>query len=262
MFDKKMKVLLVVLLAVFMIFAEKAEEKTLAYRFFASVEEITEDGALTYAVQINRENVFLFPEGRQMPDPALQAQQIADQMNELFRKSTDPMMIKPYLADDEVVIRIGDTPIVTIEDALAERLENTTSGVAMEWIDNLHRVFTAEDVDLGRILMQRGIAVLERARASWYGGSFHGRRTANGETFDQNALTAAHKTLPFGTVVLVTNLANGRSVLVRINDRGPFSPDRHIDLSKRAAEDIGMIRSGTAAVRIEVLTAHSTIARR
>lgn len=89
--------------------------------------------------------------------------------------------------------------------------------------------------------------------ASWYGGKFHGRRTANGETYNQHALTAAHRFLPFGTEVVVTNQNNGRSVVVRINDRGPFSGGRIIDLSRQAASQIGMINSGTAKVTVEVI---------
>lgn len=91
--------------------------------------------------------------------------------------------------------------------------------------------------------------------ASWYGGKFHGRLTANGERFDKFALTAAHRTLPFGTRVRVTNTRNGRSVIVRINDRGPFHGNRVIDLSRGAAEAVGMLQSGTAKVKIEVLGA-------
>ena len=89
--------------------------------------------------------------------------------------------------------------------------------------------------------------------ASWYGPGFHGRRTANGEVYNQNALTAAHRSLPFGTKVRVTNVNTGSSVIVRINDRGPFSGGRVIDLSAAAARVIGMLRSGVAPVRIEIL---------
>ena len=88
--------------------------------------------------------------------------------------------------------------------------------------------------------------------ASWYGGKFHGRTTANGEIFDTNKFTAAHKTLPFGTMVRVTNLENGSTTIVRINDRGPFIPGRIIDLSRAAATAIGMTGKGVARVRLEL----------
>jgi rare lipoprotein A len=89
--------------------------------------------------------------------------------------------------------------------------------------------------------------------ASYYGKKFHGRTTANGERYNMNEMTAAHRTLPFGTKVKVTNQRNERSVVVRINDRGPFVGGRVIDLSQAAAGNIGMIRSGVVPVRIEVL---------
>ena len=89
--------------------------------------------------------------------------------------------------------------------------------------------------------------------ASWYGPQFHGKQTANGEIFDQNAMTAAHPTLPMPTIARVTNLENGRSVIVRINDRGPFAAGREIDMSKRAAEELGFMMKGTAKVRVEYI---------
>jgi len=89
--------------------------------------------------------------------------------------------------------------------------------------------------------------------ASWYGEEFHGKRTSSREVFDMNDLTAAHNTLPLGTFVAVTNLNNGKSVVVRINDRGPFVKNRVIDLSYAAARAIDLIGTGTAPVRIEVL---------
>jgi rare lipoprotein A len=89
--------------------------------------------------------------------------------------------------------------------------------------------------------------------ASWYGGNFHGRKTANGETYDMNEMTAAHKTLPFGTRVRVTNTRNGDYVDVRINDRGPFVGGRIIDLSRAAASDIGLMNSGVTHVKVAIL---------
>lgn len=90
--------------------------------------------------------------------------------------------------------------------------------------------------------------------ASWYGGKFHGRRTANGERYDMNKHTAAHKSLPFGTKVRVTNRINGKSVVVRINDRGPFVGNRIIDLSRGAAGAVDMIGTGVAPVIIEIMS--------
>jgi rare lipoprotein A len=89
--------------------------------------------------------------------------------------------------------------------------------------------------------------------ASYYGGKFHGRKTASGERFNQNGLTAAHKTLPLGTKVRVTNIRNGESVDVKINDRGPYHGGRIIDLSKGAARELGMLGAGTAKVKVEVI---------
>lgn len=89
--------------------------------------------------------------------------------------------------------------------------------------------------------------------ASWYGPGFHGRRTANGEVFNQNELTAAHKTLPFNTRVLITNLKTKKSVVVRINDRGPFIGKRIIDLSEEASRKLDSNKDGLAYVKVEIL---------
>ncbi|MEO6641166.1 MAG: septal ring lytic transglycosylase RlpA family protein [Chitinophagaceae bacterium] len=92
--------------------------------------------------------------------------------------------------------------------------------------------------------------VVESGRASFYADKFNGRKTANGERFSNHKKTAAHKTLPFGTKVKVTNIKNGKSVKVRINDRGPFVAGRSIDLSKKAARKIGMIKDGVGNVQM------------
>ena len=98
----------------------------------------------------------------------------------------------------------------------------------------------------------KGEPVVEQVgEASWYGKGFHGKKTASGETFDQHDLTAAHPTLPLGTEATVTNLETGKSVKVEINDRGPYSKGRDIDLSKKAAKEIGIKKDGAAPVKIE-----------
>jgi len=97
----------------------------------------------------------------------------------------------------------------------------------------------------------------ETGIASWYGPNFHGKTTANGDVFNQNALTAAHRTLPMPSIVRVTNLENGRSLVVTINDRGPFAKGRIIDMSKRSAELLGFRAQGTARVRVRLLAGES-----
>jgi len=106
----------------------------------------------------------------------------------------------------------------------------------------------------GGLAASAGIPGLRmRGVASFYGPGFQGRRTANGETFDMNAMTCAHRTLPFGTVLRVTNLDNDREVVVRVNDRGPYVGGRIIDLSRGAAEELGMVDTGTAEVMLDVI---------
>jgi rare lipoprotein A len=99
----------------------------------------------------------------------------------------------------------------------------------------------------------------EAGIASWYGSYFHGRLTANGETYDMNALTAAHKTLPLPSIVRVTNLENGRSLKLRVNDRGPFVDGRIIDVSRRASQLLGFHQQGTARVKVDILGEESRV---
>lgn len=113
----------------------------------------------------------------------------------------------------------------------------------------------AESKPVTRVATQSptAVAVTQTGVASFYGGKHHGRLTANGETFDMYALTAAHRKLPFGTKLKVTSLANNRSVIVRINDRGPFVNGRVIDLSYGAAAELQMLKSGLADVKLEIV---------
>jgi len=131
---------------------------------------------------------------------------------------------------------------------LASSFSNQTQKIDLQ--DNFELSTLEQTIPLEK---QPLIAKTFGGKASWYGPGFHGRLTANGERYNQNAMTAAHKSLRFGTRVKVTNLRNGRSVIVRINDRGPFIKGRVIDLSAAAARSINMIHSGVAPVKITIL---------
>ncbi len=104
------------------------------------------------------------------------------------------------------------------------------------------------------------LGIKDRGIASWYGKEFHGKLAANGEVFDMTAYTAAHRKLPLGSIVRVINLENGKSVQVRINDRGPYVTGRMLDLSRAAARELGMVEAGTTAVQIEVMGDHRAVA--
>lgn len=114
------------------------------------------------------------------------------------------------------------------------------------------RVPSLPDPGDGPVSAESGVSDGEIARglASWYGERFHGRRTASGEVFDMNELTAAHKTLPFGTLVRVRHIGTGKEVTVRINDRGPHVPGRIIDLSRAAASTLGIVQGGVGRVAL------------
>jgi rare lipoprotein A len=105
-------------------------------------------------------------------------------------------------------------------------------------------------------------AKTQNGKASWYGPGFQGRKTASGERYNMNTYSAAHRTLAFGTKLCVENLHNGRGVTVRVNDRGPFVRGRVVDVSRKAAQSLGMIRSGTASVRVSVVGSEQRVGMR
>lgn len=126
---------------------------------------------------------------------------------------------------------------------------------AVPRVEPLHKFANRPYVALGRqyVPMTSVQPFRQRGRASWYGKRYHGNKTSSGETYDMYAMTAAHPTLPIPSYARVTNLANGRSVVVRINDRGPFRDGRVIDLSYVAAHKLGFIQAGQAQVEVEAI---------
>lgn len=200
-------------------------------------------------------------------DPVWRATAIAARLNQLHRDSVDAESITvSWDAEQErYVIKVDGAELVEINGDTI--LPDTTSNEAEDALQVANRLRR----QLGNAPPLRDIEGRPQPRsqqvafgpvrfqisglASWYGPGFHGNRSASGEIFNQNALTAAHPSLPFGTQVRVTNVNNGQSVVVRINDRGPYSGRRVIDLSAAAARAVGLIQSGVAPVRIDVLGA-------
>ena len=139
---------------------------------------------------------------------------------------------------------MSSVPVHAAEAPAGERIETLTDVVAT--LDETIRIDPVAAEEKVYKAIGQGIA-------SYYGVELAGNRTASGERFNPNGLTAAHRTLPLGTKLRVTNVANGRSVIVRVNDRGPFVGTRVIDVSLGAAQEIQMVRSGTAQVRLEIV---------
>ncbi len=192
------------------------------------------------------------------------ATQLSDRLNQLYRDNVDPETITAHWNDESksYTINVGDEVLITMNEntILADTTENPAEDTR-QVANRLRRLLSGNTVDyLSEIEGTAQIQALSsqvvretRGVASWYGPGFHGRQSASGERFNQNSLTAAHRSLPFGTMVRVTNLNNGRTVVVRINDRGPYSGNRILDLSAGAAQQIGMISTGVAPIRLEIL---------
>ncbi|MGB3532975.1 MAG: septal ring lytic transglycosylase RlpA family protein [Microcoleaceae cyanobacterium] len=199
-------------------------------------------------------------------DPVWQATAVAAQLNQLHQNYLDADTIKVRWDSDrqKYVIDVAEQELIALnrniilpdstKDPATDALQATNR--LRRQIGNAPALKQVEGLPQPAAPVARNpIRALIAGLASWYGPGFHGAQTASGEYFNQNDLTAAHRSLPFGTKVRVTNVNNGRSVVVRINDRGPFTGGRVIDLSAAAAQAIGMISSGVARVEVEVLSA-------
>jgi rare lipoprotein A len=199
-------------------------------------------------------------------DPTVRATAIAAQVNQLHRNGVDANSIRAVWDEPQkrYLIKVGEDTLTAIDPATI--LADTTNDAeqdALQAANRLRRLLgnaapltevegaprPSTQVSLG------SVQITVSGYASWYGPGFNGNLSASGEVFNENAMTAAHPSLPFGTQVRVTNMDNGLSVVVRINDRGPYVGDRLIDLSAGAADVIGLTSSGVAPVRLDVLGA-------
>lgn len=192
---------------------------------------------------------------------------VADRLKRFLQKGGSPRDIKPGQEGSAVVIRAGQTVLITVDRETATKAKSTPKLLAFQWTNQIRQALGADPIERTvEHLASRGLSpalselrqlpstgTILKGFASWYGPYFHGRRTASGQRFNMYEMTAAHKTLPFNTLVRVTNVRTGQSAIVRITDRGPYIHGRIIDLSKAAAQAIGMLSSGTAPVIVEVL---------
>lgn len=210
---------------------------------------------------------FAQPEINSVNDPVWRATKIAAKLNQLEEAGFDAKAIKVVWSEkrQSYLIRAAGQHLVEVtsrntllpnanknagKDALqiANRLRyQLGKAEALKEIEGLPKPKDTQTIAMGPVRFQ------VQGMASWYGPGFHSNLTANGERYNQYALTAASKTLPFGTRVRVTNLDNGRSVVVRVNDRGPYVGDRILDLSMGAAQIIGTVSSGVSSVRLDIL---------
>jgi len=228
-------------------------------------EEMVEEVATVPMTQVTRANLS-------DTEPVREAEQVAEKLSEWVRTVEDAQAIAIKWDEDleTYLIQANDQTLVTMGEGvmLPDTTDNSTQD-AVQATNRLRRLLgnapPIEEVygkpvtapsDPQNLATAPGELTAIQAIsgwASWYGPGFHGNLTANGEIYNQYALTAAHRNLPFGTMVRVTNMDNGRSLVVRINDRGPYIRNRIIDLSKGAAQELGLISSGVAPVRVEIL---------
>ena len=181
------------------------------------------------------------------------AELVTTRLRQLVQLNADFSEIAPGLENGQVVIRAGPKLIITVDQRSAAANNTTAPDLALAWTNNIRCSLEVAPIKADDVWQAMGRERAVTARASWYGSRFHGRPTASGELYDQNVFTAAHRTLPFGTLVLVSNPATEKSVVVRINDRGPFVKGRIIDLSLAAARAIGMEESGVADIQMTVI---------
>jgi len=210
-------------------------------------------------------------------DPVQRAGAIAARLRQLHRDgiSAETITVRWDAQRERYVIQVGSEALIEMDaDTVLPDTTRNPAEDALQATNRLRRLLGSapplqEIQDRPRPVVRVSVSPSRNSVglrvasgiASWYGPGFHGNRSASGEVFNQNAMTAAHRYLPFGTEVRVTNLNTGRSVVVRINDRGPFSRGRVIDLSAGAARAIGMIGSGVAPVSLEVIGQSQTASR-
>ncbi|MDX2216444.1 MAG: septal ring lytic transglycosylase RlpA family protein [Oculatellaceae cyanobacterium bins.114] len=193
----------------------------------------------------------------ELPSQA-QANALAQRLKQVLRQPEfEPTSLKLAIADNAYLGKAGGEVLFTINSDLERSLHRNGDLIAIDWINNLRAALAAPTLSLAEAQTQMyGLAQTGQTlsgTASWYGPYFHGRLTAAGEIFDQNEFTAAHPSLPFDTYLKVTNVRNGNTVVVRVNDRGPYVGQRSLDLSRLAARCLGSEHTGVVPYEAIVL---------
>lgn len=186
------------------------------------------------------------------------AQLFANQITQLLTiPNLDAAKLRAVFDNNQFAAKLDDRTIFTVSDRVASRLSRPAELLTIEWVNNLRVALGQTSIPLAEAQIEMyQLAKTDHSiggMASWYGPYFHGRQTANGEIFNQNELTAAHPTLPLGTFLKVTNRLNGKSIVVRINDRGPYFDNRVLDLSKRAARLLNSEERGIVPIEAVVM---------
>lgn len=257
--------------------------KTFKYNISAENEKV--DGNDIGSVSIGGMKVIVYRSEAAGIDSYGRAQIVAKRIEGYLANGGDIKKLQPALREGTYVGSVDGNVLFTVDRNTADKSGLKQDDLTLAWVNNLRSALGAQklkrtsDMMVSRSLSAEGrpigrdfdrtktsniIGMLLPMRtkdtgkvllggASWYGGFFHGRRAADGSRFDMNSMTAAHKSLPFGTIVKVTNLNNKRTCIVKITDRGPYIHGRIIDLSKGAAQQVGMLSSGTAKVKVEVI---------
>ncbi|MFA6990409.1 MAG: septal ring lytic transglycosylase RlpA family protein [Candidatus Gastranaerophilaceae bacterium] len=216
-----------------------------------------------YVVYVNNKQAIWLMKGSTDYSAKFRAEKIVDSLQKFVDQNNNPRLIRPVNHGRDVLIKAGNSVLVTADTANARALGVSTHELAYTWANEIRVALGAPKILKDYSSVSRGTYTLDFQRkyigtkqsglASWYGGRFNGRKTSDGSRFNTTEFTAAHKTLPFGTLVKVSNLHNGKSCVVKINDRGPFVHNRIIDLSKASASQIGVLSRGVANVQIEVI---------
>jgi rare lipoprotein A len=219
--------------------------------------QATDDGNAA-SVFVNDHEVVRFRSQLETYSPHVRAKQVLNRLEAYLKNDgTYHGLTVGTNGTKQPIIQLGDAVLLTVDAGTANAAGIPAQQLAKLWCKQL-RSALGEPQDLtaqwaNTVSKQWVKPLVSQGMASWYGPGFHGRHAADGSVYNQYALTAAHKSLPFGTKVKVTNVNNGRSCVVRITDRGPFIAGRVLDVSKAAAATLGMLSSGVARIHLQVL---------